>query len=69
MECFAVCCALRARHGFIDASCSYMEVMLPEYFGVSHMNVINATHATFNFINSHSGEIVDHFPITRNRNN
>ena len=46
-----------------------MEVMLPEYFGVSHMNVINATHATFNFINSHSGEIVDHFPITRNRNN
>ena len=41
--------------------------MTPEAFGVSHMHVINATNAVFEFINSHTGEIVDQFPITRIR--
>lgn len=45
----------------------YEPVMLPQYLGVSNLHVYNATNAYFEFINSHSGQVIDAFPISRVR--
>ena len=48
-------------------ACSYYEVMTPAYLGVSHMHVINATHATYQFINTQNDTLIDEILITRLR--
>ena len=44
-----------------------MDVMTPAYLGVSHMHITNATHATYQFINTQTGTLIDEIQISRAR--
>ena len=41
--------------------------MSPQYFGLSHLYVANATHAHYQFINANTTQIIDDFWISKNR--
>ena len=42
--------------------------MAPDYFGVSYLQVVNATHAYFEFLNSpQHGAVIDQVWVSRTR--